>query len=153
VLEVKEIVEKELGFVPSKGSEHCDDYSSMEDKTAFLYVSKKRIIGFCTVELILQAFRLQSNEKKCVNDGKNGSYICQRSQKPSPATMGVYQIWCHGAHRRKGIAKKLLDTARSKLVYGTTIDIGKVAFSSPTGEGQAFAQKYTGNAEPLIYDC
>ena len=155
VLEVKQIVDKELGFVPIGGSEDGDDHNfkSLEKKTAFLYVSQKRVIGFCTVELILQAFRFKSGAKSSVSDNSTGDLTRHRSLEPSPATMGVHQIWCHGAHRKKGVAKKLLDTARSKVVYGSTIEIEEVAFSSPTGDGLAFAKKYTGIIEPLIYDC
>ena len=157
VKEVQRIVEKELGFSQSRNDLEDDD-SPLEERTVFLYILNKRVIGFCSVEIISRAFQLRSRVYESDHEGRNrrqkkDDQTFQRSDQSFPATMGVYQLWCHTSHRQKGIATILLDKARSNFVYGTIVDAGQVAFSSPTGQGAAFAKKYCGTSEPLIYDC
>lgn len=67
------------------------------------------------------------------------------------ADMGVSQVWVHPDFRRRGVASRLLDTARKHLVYGCTVPTERVAFSQPTEAGWAFAARYTGTERFLIY--
>jgi len=71
------------------------------------------------------------------------------------ATLGIHQIWTHRLHRGKKIATKLCDVARSRMVFGETVKVGMMAFSSPTNDGIGFAGKYGGGeakVKVLVYD-
>lgn len=168
VLQVKNIVEQELGFV---NSESCSfrrnsekvlssSLSSLGGTTAYLYIQHKRVIGYCIVESISKAFQLHnSNDDNNCNenfthnsDQHHSSSISNRSNKSTKGIMGVYQLWCHKSHRKKSIASALIDTARSKFVYGYIVPITMVAFSSPTTDGMKFAKQYCNTDTPLVYD-
>jgi len=84
-----------------------------------------------------------------------------RSSDSRRAMMGIHQIWVHKKARRQGIASRLVSTARTHFVFGTTVPVEMVAFSSPTQAGINFAQGYVdgvsvganGDAgEVLVYD-
>eukprot|EP00752_Nemacystus_decipiens_P017847 g16003.t1 len=68
----------------------------------------------------------------------------------TPAVVGVLQVWVHEQCRRQGIATRLVDAVREKMVYGITLRRDQIAFSQPTREGQAFATRYTGG-KLLVY--
>jgi hypothetical protein len=65
-----------------------------------------------------------------------------RCAKEPEIVLGVRMIWVHATHRRSGIASRLLDTARSTLVYGYIYPKHAIAFTQCTEEGFAFAGKY-----------
>ncbi|KAH3766988.1 N-acetyltransferase [Pelomyxa schiedti] len=67
--------------------------------------------------------------------------------------LGISRIWVHEKYRRKGIATKLIDAARSNSVYGCTIPKSKCAFSQPTPDGKKFFSTYTGTPNFYVYDC
>jgi hypothetical protein len=166
VLKVKSIVDKELGFW-NKSSNHSNsdinansdnniiESASLGGKTVYIYIENKRVVGFCSVEVISKAFQLHPNEDMTNKQGivRNNQFVANRSTKSSKAMMGIHQLWCHRSHRKKGIATMLIDTARSKLVYGMTVPLNMVAFSSPTSDGAMFARQYTDTQMPLVYDC
>ncbi|KAF8427487.1 ESCO1/2 acetyl-transferase-domain-containing protein [Tirmania nivea] len=64
------------------------------------------------------------------------------SPTTSPALLGISRIWTCSAHRRRGIATRLLDVARQAFIYGMTIDKSRVAFSQPTALGKALAGEW-----------
>ncbi|CAM9709154.1 unnamed protein product [Scytosiphon promiscuus] len=70
--------------------------------------------------------------------------------KHTPAVVGVLQVWVHEQSRRQGVATRLVDTVREKLVYGLPLRREQMAFSQPTREGQAFAIRYTGGDGKLL---
>jgi len=188
VLQVKGIVDREVGFVVGQGGgggSERKDATSLHGKTAFLYVEDKRIVGLCTVEVISKAYTLLNAPEEdnvtivaggatrttvkgtthphnrtitttsptlASNDVERQRHF-YRSTQPTKALMGVHQIWCHRLHRRKGIARTLVNMARDKLVYGMTVPFDLVAFSSPTENGAAFARRYLETERPLVYDC
>ena len=133
--QVKEIVDDEMGFASSSGSK----VTLEKGKVAFLYVSKKRVVGLCIVQVLRRAYILGDNQS--------------RSNQSYPALMGIYQIWTHQNTRRSSIATKLVDAARRKLVYGTVIPLDMIAFSSPTNLGAKFARNYTRMERPKVYEC
>ena len=182
VRRVKAIVDQELGFADSSTSanrssstttdgdfdfaqdvedNNDDDEASLFGKTAYLYVSNKTVVGFCTVEVIQSAHRLLEaspaadgqpsgdSDSSSANDMSN----LHRSTKPSKAMMGVHQLWCHSAHRKGKVATRMVDAARSQLVYGMSVPHDMVAFSSPTVAGLTFAKRYVETDTPLVYDC
>lgn len=139
IQQVKSIVDQELG---------SSTYSNWKnDQTVYLYICQKRIVGYCSVEHIKQAYQLLESTNKG-NEEKNQLY---RSNTPLKAMMGIHQIWCHSKHRKSKIATQLVDTARSKLIFGMTIPVDEIAFSSPTLAGIKFARSYTQTNTPLVY--
>jgi len=178
VRRVKAIVDQELGFADSSTSAkrsssvasgdfdfaqdaEDDDESSLFGRTAYLYVSNKAVVGFCTVEVIRSAHRLldatpaSDGQSSGGSEGssRNDMSDLHRSTKPTKAIMGVHQLWCHSSHRKGKVATRLIDAARSQWVYGMSVPHGMVAFSSPTVAGLTFAKRYVQTETPLIYDC
>lgn len=132
VAHLKSIVDTEMSFSPAK---------IPKDLTHFLYISsKKRILGYVSVHPISFAYPLLNKST--------------RSTKKQKAILGVFQIWTHSSGRRKGIAKKLVDIARDKMIFGMYVEKQNVAFSSPTADGMNFAESYLGeDSHLLVYDC
>jgi N-acetyltransferase len=145
VEEVKCIVDGELGFASSNKQATQNDL--LHGMTSYLYISKKRIVGLLLVKRIHRAYELQYEH----SDGKTHSI--SRGTTPHPAILGIHQIWVHNLHRHKGIATKLLESARGNFTFGMVIPIEKVAFSSPTEDGVGLAKRYIGEDEKvLVYD-
>ena len=170
VVEVQAIVNKELGFARRKNDD-IDNTASfgsggiagdVDMTTCYLYISKKRVVGFMMVKRIQRAYELlppgnketsHYNDKDKKGNGKdNSSLSISRSLKPSRALLGIHQIWVHKLHRHCGIASKLVSAARDYLIFGMSVPIELIAFSSPTEEGLRFAKSYVGSDRPLIYD-
>lgn len=176
-MQVKAIVDQELGFYcsPSKSP-------SLNKKTVYLYLKNKRVLGFCSVETISKAFhlcKLPEGGENDLNDSSNTresktlgkleedktkttsstsisqaqNHCYHRSKDPQNALMGIHQLWCHRSNRRSGAASKLLNVARSKFVYGMSIPLDMIAFSSPTVDGIMFACRYLESDTPLVYEC
>ena len=171
VLDVKRIVDQELGFAilgSASTSSSKDDTTSNQDifestelgktfdqKTVYLYIVNKRVVGFCSVHVITKAYELldinsQHQNVDSSQSTRNKAYT--RSNTPTKAIIGVHQLWCHKSHRKKSIASKLVDAARSKLVFGMYVPHNLVAFSSPTMDGAIFAKRYCDPDPPLVYD-
>lgn len=59
------------------------------------------------------------------------------------------------AHRRAGLASLLLDAAAARSIYGYPVAKARrgaeVAFSQPTGKGQALARRWTGGGELRVF--
>jgi len=195
VLQAKTIIDNEMGFVQpqnpniqipvddndgsnvnstNKAKAHRSNL--LNNKTAFLYIRRKRIVGFVTVEIISTVYQLLPNTSS--EQSGVGSNCIRRSDKPfvrkwnkntpplntnkyrktniqaaktitstnvSSSYMGVHQIWVHASHRKTGIATRLLDVARSNIVFGCVFSRDCVAFSSPTNAGLLLAKKYIAN--------
>lgn len=126
-------MDDELGFTDNQPSKH---------RRSFIYLYKERAMGFLQAESIDSAYRL---------DGESN-----RHERSQPAMLGIYKLWVHPSVRRQSVSTAMLDTIRSVYFYDLTVPINKVAFSSPSASGLAFARSYTdkGNAAPvLVYDC
>lgn len=126
------IVDADLGFASSKDSD--------AGKTAYLFVRSRRVIGITTAHVISEAHVLSS--------------MSERSIEKRPALAGIHKIWVLPKARNQGIASLLVDTVRSKLIYGMHVPSNMVAFSSPTFAGTKFARSYLETSAPvLVYDC
>ena len=164
VLEVKRIVDGELGFaISGRQGDGGDDVLEVENDslnglTSYLYVSNKRIVGLLMVKRIQRAYQVvlpkgtAGTNGRETNDESSTSFSISRSLKPSRALLGIHQIWVHTSHRNKGIASKLVTAARDHLIFGMMVPLELVAFSSPTMEGLKFAKSYLGVERPLVYD-
>lgn len=150
VEEVKRIVDGELGFASSisNNSKHSTGIiDGLQELTSYLYISKKRIVGLLLAKRINKAYELL-HEKI---DG--GIRSISRETTPHPSILGIHQIWVHSNHRQKGIATKLLESARGNFMFGMVIPVEKVAFSSPTEDGIQLAKRYFGENEKVwVYD-
>ena len=98
--------------------------------TAYLYIKDRRVVGLVTVETIRCAYRAKNQWERHLN--------------PERATMGIRHLWVHSRARKMGIATRMVDSARCKLVFGLVVPRDEIAFSSPTQSGLLFAQKYCG---------
>lgn len=166
VVQVRSIVEEELGFVASVEDE------KKRPCTAFLCIIQKRVVGLALIEAIETAYVLQSsssplrssnlqerspvgmdgisnsrpNEARKVEvetTDRRGDDHWERSIEARPAILGIYQLWVHQQHRKCGIATALLDTVRAHAVFGChNLPLNRLAFSSPTEAGIRFALQY-----------
>jgi len=161
VTDVKRIVDQELGFAQRLHSHNRekDGEFSLNGKTAFLYVFQKRVAGFCTAEVIKKAYKLYIVNSAFEGKGTNECHRqfphqhTSRSTKSYPAMLGIHQIWCHRSYRKGGIGTRLIDAARSRIVFGFNVPLNLIAFSSPTADGSMFAKKYLDTDAPLTYLC
>ncbi|KAK7049316.1 hypothetical protein VNI00_005917 [Paramarasmius palmivorus] len=72
---------------------------------------------------------------------------------PLPTSLGIPRIFVPSAHRRQGIASRLLSAAARTFVHGCVLDprSGQVAFSQTTGDGLALMRDWGGGGV-RIYD-
>lgn len=186
---MREIVNQELGFAEAVAT---------PKHTAFLCIVNKRVVGMVLAEGIETAFLLLSSSEaeivaaaasagKCCSDElgmtlrrtipSNSSTMAfgmERSKESRKASLGIYQIWVHSNYRNRGIARSLVDAARTHLYFGLIVPVDQLAFSSPTESGVKFARRYNSRQrghekrnssqspsdhhlnednEVLVYDC
>ena len=126
---------------------------------AFAYVLRDRIVGAVFAEPLRRAYRTvpddggETGGEPRVGGDENGEQnlpgsrpvthyggkILRRRDVPTRAVMGVRAAWVHPAHRRRGIATRLLRVARERLVPGYACDAREVAWTQPTEDGRALA--------------
>ena len=85
--------------------------------------------------------------------GHQGGILCC-SEQAEAAACGVRAIWVHPSHRRKGVATALLDGLRGAVVGGgpgVRVPTELLAFSQPTPQGRALAERYTRTTQFLVY--
>ncbi|GJJ74222.1 N-acetyltransferase [Entomortierella parvispora] len=73
------------------------------------------------------------------------------STVPEPAICGINRIWVSKLHRRQKIASRLLEAVRDRFVYACKLEKTDLAFSQPTSDGKALAQRYLGVDRFLVY--
>uniref|UniRef100_F6WCQ3 Establishment of sister chromatid cohesion N-acetyltransferase 2 n=2 Tax=Monodelphis domestica TaxID=13616 RepID=F6WCQ3_MONDO len=147
--DVCELVDNELGF--KQVIPNCPS----KIKT-FLYISdEKKVIGCLIAEKIKQAFRVLS-EPSSPDSPNHQMFDNQRdwqcSSTPEPALCDISRIWVFSLMRRKGIARRLVDTVRNWFMFGCFLSTNEIAFSDPTPDGKAFATKYCNTPNFLVYN-
>ncbi|XP_078005948.1 N-acetyltransferase ESCO2 isoform X1 [Phascolarctos cinereus] len=147
--DVRELVDNELGF--KQVMPNCPS----KIKT-FLYVSdEKKVVGCLIAEPIKQAFRVLT-EPASPDSPKQRTFYNQRawqcSSSPEPALCGISRIWVFSLMRRKGIARRLVDTVRNCFMFGCFLSTNEIAFSDPTPDGKLFATKYCNTPNFLVYN-
>jgi len=72
---------------------------------------------------------------------------------PLPTPLGIPRLFVPSAHRRQGIASRLLSAAAATFIHGCPLDPakGQVAFTQPTEGGSAVMQKW-GKGFVRIYE-
>ncbi|XP_021247729.1 LOW QUALITY PROTEIN: N-acetyltransferase ESCO2 [Numida meleagris] len=148
--DVREIVDNDLGFKQVALS--CP----AKTKTYLFVSNEKMIVGCLVAESIKQAFRVLSEPSTAQSPEQDALQQQQRawrcSTEPEPAVCGVSRIWVFGPARRRGIARRLVDVARSTFMYGSYLSTEEIAFSDPTPDGKQFATKYCQTPTFLVYN-
>ena len=108
----------------------------------YLYVAGRKVVGCLLAERIRRGWRV-------VGDGAVG-----RGEGVEGVVLGVARVWVGKGMRRKGVARRLVETARESFVYGMRVGMGKVAFSQPTDSGRRFARGLVGGEGDgwLVYE-
>ncbi|NXC77274.1 ESCO2 acetyltransferase, partial [Anhinga anhinga] len=147
--DVREIVDNELGF--KQVSLCCPAKTKI-----YLFVSnEKMVVGCLVAESIKQAFRVLSDPEAVPSlswDILQHHRAWRCSTEPEPAVCGISRIWVFGLRRRKGIARRMVDVARSTFLYGCYLSTEEIAFSDPTPAGKLFAMKYCQTPNFLVYN-
>jgi N-acetyltransferase len=147
VEQVKAIVDKELGFADASTTSEED-----RDRTAYLYIGNKRVVGMVSAERIDKAYLLLRNRSDDQSSSNLDSF--ERSKEPAKAMLGIHQLWVHRNRRKQGVASKLVSASRERMIFGLTVPIDQLAFSSPTEAGIQFARHYVApDHRVLVYDC
>lgn len=146
LLEVKTLLDDALGFV--------EDPVFLQ-RSHFLYIQDKQVVGCVTVERVEKAFPLDHDASnlvaRTVSTTANDTKAPQSSRARS-VLAGICQIWVHPSFRGKKVATRLVDGVRDKLIYGMQIAKHQVAFAQPTKNGLGFAKSYVAPHEVLVYD-
>ncbi|KAF1977107.1 hypothetical protein BU23DRAFT_320151 [Bimuria novae-zelandiae CBS 107.79] len=128
----------------------------------YLYIQGAKCVGACLAERIQEAYPVlgpdgggdaaaETAGQLPAGDANSSSSI-SISEARRPAMLGISRIWTSSAHRQRGIATTLLDSARSHFLYGMTVRRDQVAFSQPTESGGRLARKWSGRAAGwLVY--
>jgi len=135
---LQDIVQKELGMT---------DFAA-RPLHHFLFVRRDRIVGYLTAEQIRDASRVLTAEE---GDSSGPEMHLETNTSKVPATLGIHAVWVHQTARRCGVATRLLDAARRKVVFGYVTGKEQCAFTSPTSLGREFAATYCGRQDFLVY--
>ncbi|KAM7062067.1 N-acetyltransferase ESCO2 [Acridotheres tristis] len=130
--EVLALVDSELGF--PAGSPRCPEPSRPRSRPrsrphSRIFPEQSHVYLFCRDPL--RAWRC--------------------SLEAEPAVCGISRIWVLGSQRRRGIARRMVDTLRRTFVFGAVLNSRDLAFSDPTPDGRGFAARYCGRADFLVY--
>eukprot|EP01012_Entosiphon_sulcatum_P023196 TRINITY_DN28177_c0_g1_i1.p1 TRINITY_DN28177_c0_g1~~TRINITY_DN28177_c0_g1_i1.p1 ORF type:complete len:314 (-),score=35.30 TRINITY_DN28177_c0_g1_i1:24-920(-) len=123
----------------------------------FFYVALARIVGVVVAEVISTACIL---EEDALTEAMDEAQWAERShtlRQPPPEMLppeicGFSRVWVHRHHRLRGIAHRLLETARARLVYGFEFPPCQCAFSQPTIDGKRLALHFTGTRRFLVFE-
>ncbi|KAF2641498.1 sister chromatid cohesion acetyltransferas-like protein Eco1 [Massarina eburnea CBS 473.64] len=132
---------------PTKGS--AEPAASDRFKT-YLYIQGQKCVGACLAERIKDAFAVLDHGQDDASTATgqlpvdNPSSSISISNTTDPAILGVSRIWTSNLHRKHGVARQLLESARSDFLYGMTVDKANIAFSQPTESGGKLARKWFG---------
>ena len=132
-VEVKRIMDVEMGFGQA---------GSSDSWTAYFYVKKHVIAGCVIVEKIQRAHKLLSKD----------SASLRVSNEVVPVRLGIVQLWVDKRYRRQGIAKSLIDSARTHTIYGSKVRKSECAMTQPTRDGRAFGECYFGADSLFVYE-
>ncbi|KAF7268614.1 establishment of cohesion [Rhynchophorus ferrugineus] len=134
VNELMDVVKRDLGCYEM---EH-----DISESQVFLYVKNRTIAG-CVAATVPRepGHRMLSTI--------NNVAVC--SEETYPIRCGISHIWVAKNHRRRGVATALLNCVKANFVFGHVLSDEDIAFTSPTEDGGAFAEKYFKTPNFLIY--
>ncbi|KAJ2889697.1 hypothetical protein IWW38_004554, partial [Coemansia aciculifera] len=113
---------------------------ALRQRKIFLYVSPPRglVLGCILAEMISGARRVAPLAAECVGDS------CR-------AVCGISRVWVAPSARRYGVATQMIEAVCKRFVYGCAIDPDLVAFTQPTSDGRALAERVFGRKDFLAY--
>lgn len=125
--------------------------------TVLLYVCRKTrmVLGCAMLEKILSNKRMIALDPNHVVEISSEAAAEEKTGEGREASgrgVGVRLVWTRKQSRRRGIATKLLDCARSQIIRGYVIPRKDLAFTPPTVDGTAFIKNYTKCTEVGVYD-
>lgn len=127
-----------------KANQHHQETNGNRFK-AFMYLVGDRCVGFCLAERISNAYSVTC--KGPIGRQAHATVTSSSlsvSHEANLALLGISRIWTSRSFRDKGIATKLLDSARLNFYYGVQVPKHLVAFSQPTESGGRLAEKWFG---------
>ncbi|KAM6500638.1 hypothetical protein JOM56_003652 [Amanita muscaria] len=117
--------------------------------------SREKIVGCVVAQHIKSAMAIATSAvaSEATTTGEAASLVtvdtgmgifCYPEHLPTP--MGIPRLFVASTHRRQGIASKLLTAAAKTFIHGYELDPrkGEVAFTQPTGDGNAIMLKWGG---------
>ncbi|KAJ2713751.1 hypothetical protein H4R19_002087 [Coemansia spiralis] len=108
----------------------------------FLYVSPQgRVEGCILAEAVAHAQRVAAAERATV--------AC--TEETVPAVCGISRIWVAPHARRSGVASQMIAAVRRLFVYGCRLRPEQLAFTQPTADGRALAERVFGRSDFLVY--
>lgn len=147
-------------FITKASSTSGDNpQSETKERSLYLYVEKRRIIAALVPDEVeaSRVYPVSSMEDIAALDTKHTSNTLSPSRSDSLSStaatlmLGVRLIWVHESRRRQGIAHRMVDAIRRLHFFGQVVDITQLAFSQPTVDGLAFAQRYCKTRSILSY--
>lgn len=149
IIEVAKMLEEELGLIPG--------WLLASSATCLLYVCRKTrmVLGCAMLEKSSNNKRIIALEPSPVVETTSKMAAIERKAEGREASrrgVGIRLVWTRKQSRRRGIATKLLDCARSQMIRGYVIPRKHLAFTPPTLDGSAFIRNYIKCAEVEIYD-
>ena len=125
--------------------------SALQSSKAYLFLlqnesqsHREHIVGCVIAQRITTAMAIipPSSPPDCSNTTPiivDSATNLSCSPTPLQTPMGISRLFVSSSHRRFGIAHALLDAAAATFIHGCPLDPhkGHVAFSQPTGMGQA----------------
>ncbi|KAJ2384915.1 hypothetical protein H4S02_004590 [Coemansia sp. RSA 2611] len=117
---------------------------ALGQRKIFLYISPRgRVDGCILAELITGARR--------VAVGVDGAAGVSCEADMVPAVCGISRVWVAAHARRSGIASQLLRVVQRRFAYGYHVDIDQIAFTQPTADGRALAERIFKRKDFLVY--
>ncbi|KAF3004789.1 N-acetyltransferase O1 (Establishment of cohesion protein 1) [Curvularia kusanoi] len=136
----------QVGLGEGNAEEKCDRFK------VFLYVQGLKCVGACLAERIEEAYPVLAQDEAETKTSEQEQSLVRESHSSSisvgttasPVFLGISRIWVSNQFRKQGLARTLLDCARSNFMYGLTVEKRQMAFSQPTESGGKLARRYFG---------
>ncbi|KAJ1855669.1 hypothetical protein GGH12_003841 [Coemansia sp. RSA 1822] len=133
-------VNEQLGACLLTMHELCD-----KERKIFVCVASNRVDGCVLAETITQARRVvPTSYTSDLSTVSCGSSV-------ERAVCGISRIWVAPHVRRQGVARQMIDVVTSVFAYACQVNLDFVAFTQPTADGRALAERVFGRKDFLVY--
>ena len=136
----------DMTITKGKNVEQKPDLEEDVQYKAMMYMAGDKCVGLCLAERISLASKVVGSDEAtptAITSTINLQSSSIRAElSTDPMLIGISRVWTSKAHRRKGIATTLLDSARLNFFYGIEVPKKMVAFSQPTDSGGQLARKW-----------
>ena len=105
----------------------------------------------CSRQLARATRAVETRTNDATSSSSSSTTPPRSAQYRVRSTLGVQRLWVHPAHRRRGVASRLLAVVSREFVLGHRISRSAVAFTGLTAEGRAFARAFCGETDVRIY--